>query len=150
MSKLIRQLLNETDPRFSISLTRLEFAAGKPGIDTRLTAEILSTTRAKMLSIGLDPSDTTGAELYGALCQQAVLADEHVRAYLGHPANVDSGAQAIKKLALEIIGKRETWSVKTVALRSILKKNPPKKVMKAFNYSSVDSILLVELFYQEL
>ena len=140
MSKLIRQLLNESDPRFSISLTRLEFAAGRPGIDSRLTAEILSTTRSKMASIGLDPSDTTGAELYAGLCQMAVKADESIRAYLGHPANADSGAVAMKKLVTEIIGPRETWAVKSVALRTILKNNPPKKVMKAFHYQSIDSM----------
>jgi len=118
----------------------LEFAAGRPGIDTRLTAEILSTTRAKMLSLGLDPSDTTGAELYAALCQMAVKAEEQIRAFLGHPANVDSGALAAKRLVTDIIGERDTWSVKTVALRTILKSNPPKKVMKAFHYQSVDSM----------
>ena len=140
MSKLIRQLLNESDPRFTISLTRLEFAAGKPGIDSRLTAEILSTVMAKMQSIGLDPRDTTGAELYAALCEKAVQADEQVRAYLGHPANIDSGAEALKKMALEIVGKKDTWSVKMVSLRGLLKANPPKKVMKAFHFQSVDSM----------
>lgn len=140
MSKLIRQLLSETDPRFSISLTRLEFAAGNPGIDARLTAEIISMVKEKMLTIGLDPKDTSGAELYGALCEKVLQADEQIRSYLGHPANIDSGAKALKKLALEITGPRDTWSVKAVSLRGLLKSNPPKKVMKAFGYLSIDSM----------
>lgn len=140
MSKLIRQLLNEADPRFAISLTRLEFAAGQPGIDVRLTSEIKSLTREKIASLGLDPADTTGAELYAALCSKAVDTEAHLLAYLGHPANVESGARAIKKFIFEIVGPKETWSVKDVALRSIIKKNPPKKVMKIFHYQSVDSL----------
>ncbi len=140
MSKLIRQLLGESDPIFSIGLTRLEFAAGKPGIDTRLTSEVLSITREKIAALGLDPSDTTGAELYAALCQKAIQADECVRAYLGHPANIDSGSESIKKLLLTVAGKKHTWAVKAVVLRSIIKKNPPKKVMKALHFQSADSM----------
>jgi hypothetical protein len=140
MSKLIRQLLGETDARFSHSLTRLEFAAGNPGIDTRLTAEILSTTRAKVASLGLDPSDTTGAELYRGLEQKLVESEADLRAYLGHPANIDEGAKRVAALASTIIGNRETWAIKHSVLRTILKNNPPKKVMKLFHYQSADSM----------
>ncbi len=141
MSKLIRQLLKEDDPLFTIQLTRLEKSAGSPGIDARLTAELISMSRAKIGSLGLDPSDTTGAELYSALKQKSIDGDEQIHAYLGHPASADEASKKAEKLLNGTIGKCETWVIKPVVLRRILKKNPPKKVMKAFHFQSVDSII---------
>jgi hypothetical protein len=140
MSKLIRQFLGEKDPRFSMALARLEAASGMQGIDARLTAEILSTTRQKITSLGLDPNDTTGVELYRALESKLRTSEEQLVAYLGHPAHIDAGATALVKLAEQILGKHETWSIKPITARKLIRDNPPKKVMKAFHYQSVDSM----------
>lgn len=140
MSKLIRQLLGESDPRFTLALSRLESAAGSPGVDVRLGAEIMSTMHAKMMALGLDPKDTTGAELYGALMAKLSETEEHVIAYLGHPANIDQAAQVIKKLVDSVMPQAHTWAVKDVSMRKLLKANPPKKVMKAFHFQSADSL----------
>jgi hypothetical protein len=140
MSKLIRQLLEQKDPRFSMGIARLEESAGKPGIDVRLTAEIISTTRTKITSLGLDPMDTTGAELYAALSSKLISSEEQLLAHLGHPANIDAGCTALVKLVTQIVGVKETWAVKHAVLRKIIKDNPPKRVMKAFHYQSAESM----------
>ncbi|MCA9347577.1 hypothetical protein KC930_03295 [Candidatus Saccharibacteria bacterium] len=141
MSKLIRQLLNESDPRFSHSLARLEYSAGNPGIDVELTAEILSVANAKHKELGLDPKDTTGQELYSALSNKLLESEECLVAYLKHPASSDQAGTAIADLCREIIGKQDAWTIKNTAIKKILKDNPPKKVMKLFHFHSVDSLV---------
>jgi hypothetical protein len=140
MSKLIRQLLQEDDPRFAVGLTRLEKSAGNPGIDVRLTAEIMSLSRAKIAALGLDPSDTTGAELYAGLSAKAVESNSYILSFLGHPASIDQGNARLLELVTDILGKKVIWTTKPVALKRICKANPPKKVMKAFHFTSVDSL----------
>lgn len=140
MSKLIRQLLEQNDPRFSMGIARLESSAGQPGIDVRLTSEIHSQLRSKLETLGLDPLDTTGAELFAALSSKIILAEEHLIAYLGHPANVDAGCSALIQLVKQIVGDKETWAVKHAVMRKLIKDNPPKKVMKAFHFQSAESM----------
>lgn len=41
MSRIISELLGATEPMFSIAIKQLEQASGKPGIDVRLTGEII-------------------------------------------------------------------------------------------------------------
>jgi hypothetical protein len=141
MSKLIRQLLGEKDPLFTVGLTRLEAAAGKPAIDVALIAEIQSTARAKIAELGLDPLDTHGKELYAALREKASSGDAALRSYLGHPASSDAASDAIVRLVSDVVGEKTTWSIKHTAIKTLFKSNPPKKVMKAFHYQSLDSFV---------
>lgn len=141
MSQLLRHLLHESDPRFSVGLTRLEHAAGNPGIDVRLTSEVLAATRAKLVSLGLDPHDTTGQELFLALKGRVVEADEILRAYLGHPASADLASNKAAELCRTIIGKKSAWAVKPASLKKILLAQPPKKVMNYFRYQTAESLV---------
>lgn len=141
MSKLIRQLLGEHDARFNVGIARLEKAVGNAGVDTKLTADILAMSRLKMVELGLDPKDTTGAELFGALKAKLLDNDEVIRAYLGHPASVDASTAAAISFARKIIGQTDTWAIKSTSLKILFKQNPPKKVMKHFHFSSLDSFI---------
>jgi len=100
----------------------------------------MSVSRAKLMTLGLDPKDTTGAELYGGLLSKVVESDEYIRSYLGHPASSDESNTALLALMRDVVGVKEVWTTKPVALKKICKKNPPKKVMKAFHFQSVDSL----------
>lgn len=140
MSQLLRQLLRETDPLFSHSLARLEHASGSQSIDVKLTADILSATRLKIEALGLDPHDTTARELYASLRAQAIDADGALQAHLGHPSNADDATQKTIRFLNNATEKMPTWVIKGVALKSMLKKNPPKQVMKQFRFQSVDSM----------
>jgi hypothetical protein len=141
MSKLIRQLLNDKDPLFAVGLTRLEDASGRPGFDARLTAEILAMARTKIVALGFDPSDTSGAELYAGLSTNVVEAEACLLSYLGHPANIDGGSVALANMIANIAPARTAWVVKSSVIKKIMLANPPKKVMKAFHFTSVDSMI---------
>ncbi len=63
----LKDLLENDHPLFTRNIGELERATGNAGIDTRLVADITHKAHDTMRSLGLDPADTTGVELYNAL-----------------------------------------------------------------------------------
>lgn len=63
----LKDLLENDHPLFTANIAQLERAAGGAGIDTRLVADLTHKAHDVMRALGLDPSDTTGLELYNAL-----------------------------------------------------------------------------------
>lgn len=64
---ILKDLLGNDHPLFAKNITELERASGGAGIDTRLVADMTHKAHDVMRRMGLDPADTTGAELYNAL-----------------------------------------------------------------------------------
>lgn len=141
MSKLLRELLSDRDPRFTMGLTRLEQLSGSPGIDARLVGEVMTLAHAKTRALGLDPHDTTGAELFAALRAEALKSNDYIMAFFGHPASGEQLVQKVVSWAHEVIGDAPVWTLKDTALKTLYKKHPPKVVMKAFRFTSLDSML---------
>lgn len=67
MSRFLQEILNTEEPQFSAGLLRLEKATGHSGVDVRLIADITENAHKVMRYLKLDPSDTTGRELYHSL-----------------------------------------------------------------------------------
>lgn len=67
MTKFLKDLLGNDHPLFSTNLKQLEDATDSAGIDLRLIADITEKAHGVMRQLQLDPSDTTGGELYAAL-----------------------------------------------------------------------------------
>jgi hypothetical protein len=143
MSRVLAELLGTTDPAFRLQLRRLEQAAGLPQADIRLTMQVINETREKIRMLGLDPHDTTGAELYQAL-QSRLQADEgRARQALGLQTNatptevLEAVKRHLEKLPLE----KDVFVVKQATMRQLLKKLKPKNTMKKLGYRSQDSML---------
>jgi len=146
MTKFLSQALQAPEPFFRLGLRRLEAANGHPAADIRLSAEINRQTKQKLRELRLDPSDTTPEELYHAL--QEKIKDDDARlvrvlrhraaTYVSAEANVTDGmVHALRKLP----DSRRCFALKPSALKSIMRKVPPKKAMKQLGYRSVDSFL---------
>lgn len=67
MTKFLGKLLEADEPMFSHGMNKLEKSTGLSGVDVNLISDVLSKAHAVMRKLGLDPSDTTGQELYAAL-----------------------------------------------------------------------------------
>jgi len=126
-----------------LQLQQLERTAGMPGADIRLMMEVVNTTRDKIRELGLDPHDTTGPELYGALKVRLEDDERRVRAALGlsDSATAEDVLVAVKGHLDGMPLHTQTFAVKHAALRSILKKLQPKHTMKQLGYRSLDSML---------
>lgn len=143
MSKVISELLGVERRSLDKIILRLEHITMQPGIDAKLTAEVITKSRNKVKELGLEPSDTTTKELYFALLAKAAKDGENLRSKMGITAKtkpVDAAARIAKNC--EKITKNETVvCMNQTAVRKILKAVPPKKTMRALSFRSVESVL---------
>lgn len=150
MSKLIIDLLHAKDPLFSTAIDQLEQATGKDGQDVRLTAEIIEKFNDRVKKLGLDPTDSTGKEIYNALLNLAKVHDEHLAKQIGgtDPEDVDQIVPLAIKAIQEIDMPRQCWAMKKSVAKEFLRKTPPQKIMGLLGYESVDSMLKKENIFE--
>ncbi len=143
MTRFLSEALGAAEPTFSHSIRQLEQAAGLPGTDIRLTADIIQRTRAKIGELGLDPADTTGPELYGALQQRLKKDEETARVALGlaPDASPDATVARVAQHLVKQANASNCFVLKASVAKKLLKKRPPKVAMKRLGYRSIDSML---------
>jgi len=143
MTRFLSRALGALEPTFSQGIQQLEQAAGRPGTDIRLTADIMRRTRDKIAELGLDPNDTTGQELYSALQERLKRDEQTVRSTLGIAADAEPGdvISRIQQFLEKHDAPKACFALKTSVAKKLLKKKPPKVAMKRLGYRSVDSML---------
>jgi hypothetical protein len=143
MNRLISDILDAPEPGFSHALQSWEAKNGRKGHDVRLISDI-STGRKKAIGeLGLDENDTTPSELFYTLRHKAATANDSFVKTIGAKPE-DSPEELLNKLvkyieSLEI--SRDVWTIKHPVIKQLLKKQPPKKLMKTLGLRSVDSML---------
>jgi hypothetical protein len=146
MTRFLSESLGAPEPSFRLGLRDLERANGAPNADIILSTEVMQGSRQKLFELGLDSRDTTGRELYLAL--QARLKADDIRliknlrtraaTYVSADGDVVSGmAHALRETAMNTT----CFAIKHARLKTLIKKTPPKKVMKQLGYRSLDSML---------
>lgn len=143
MTRILSEVLRAEEPRFGLTLQRLEQAAGRPSADVRLTSEVLAGVANKLRALNLDPKDTTAEELYRAL-EERLKTDEHfVREALGLADDAASAEvlAAVQRYVSNLDTLPRAFALKNSTVRRMLKKVPPKKTMKQLGYRSLDSML---------
>lgn len=143
MCKVLADLLGIDDPLFSIGVHQLELSCGHPGVDVRLYSEVIRMSHQKTRELGLDPSDTTGEELYQALLGLIKKHDEFLAKRLGaqDPSDVQDILPRIQTFVQKLDTPKSVWVLKPAAAKRLLKLTPPKKIMKQLGYRSIDSML---------
>lgn len=143
MTKIISELLGATEPLFSINLEQLERSCGRPNVDIRLTAELMTKTHRKLRELGLDPKDTTGRELYQALKNLLRLHDQFLAQRFGgtDPNDVAAMLPRIQQAVERMNIPKSAWLLKHGSAKKLLKAAGPKKLMKALGYRSLDSMI---------
>lgn len=139
----LRDLLDAKEPLFSRAIAQLELASGKPGADAKLVGEIHERAAAAMRKLGLDPTDTTGPELYHALIAKVKEHDAHLaRSIGGNPdMPIHELLPLMKTAAEKVKTPRNCWVLRKSVAKEMLRKTPPKNIMKRLGYRSVDSML---------
>lgn len=143
MCRLLAEL-SSTDPRLmSETVKRLEERAGLPGADIRMTADIHAQIHLKIRALGLDPHDTHPNELYVSLQNLAATHEQFLLKKFRLPK-----APSTQELPLHVAFmfdrlrfNRRSWLLRPAALRRLLNAQPPKQLVKALGYRSVDSMI---------
>ena len=152
MSRVLSELLNQEEPLFSLALKQLEQSSGNMSVDVRLTAEIVGKVHVKIRSLGLDPADTTGDELYAALIGLMAKHDKFLANRIGcsDPEDVDVVLSRVKQTVQALDVPKSAWVLKHTVAKRLLKSLPPTHLMNHLNYRSIDSMLkresIAELF----
>jgi hypothetical protein len=145
MTRLLSNLLGDPQPGFSQRIRQLECASGEPGADIRLSSEIMQRTQSKIRELGLDPLDTTSAELYLALRQRLLADEKRLKDFLGLGSESDVSSTDILSSVLQFSSKmhvpRTCFALKASVNKRLLKSLPPKKAMSGLKYRSVDSLI---------
>jgi len=150
MSRLISELLGATEPMFGLAINQLERSSGKPGVDVKLTAEIINSAKQKTRDLNLDPDDTTGNELYQALLAK-IKQDDIILMQLLGCQDGDSAQQLmgnIKKYVDSAGLITKCWVIKKSVAKQFLKTMPPPNIMKQLKYKSVSSMLKTENIFE--
>ncbi len=126
-----------------MAVKQLERVAANPSSDVHLSAEIIGKSQIKARELGLDPKDSTGKELYWALLAQAERHNEHLTQVLGasHSEDIESLAPLIVRVLKDVDIPKTAWIIKKSSAKEILRKHPPKQVMKHLKYRSIASML---------
>lgn len=143
MSKNLAKVLGRPENEVTKAVAKLEQKTGFTSEDVRLLAENKFNLRAKIGQLGLDPDDTTDAELYHALLNKFEKDSQNLNRALGVDQNTDLGERLDKAIQLAdyCADVDEMWVVKNSAAKAILKKYPPKHVAKALHFRSVASMI---------
>lgn len=141
MTRVLAELLGAHDPAFHHGLRGLESASGHTSADIRLSSEIERLTRAKLRELGLDPTDTTGPELYAALQQRIKDDDARLSASLRERFGDGAVNVNVGKALTSLPVPKSCFALKTAVGRKIVLKNPPKQTMKLLGYRSQESML---------
>jgi len=146
MTRHLSELLQIRDPQFHLQLRQLERVSGYKNADIRLSVEIIQAAKHKIRHLGLDQHDTTGEELYHAL-QARITADDvrleralRTRAATHVSAEADLMAGLVHALQAEA-ATMKSFSAKPASLKRLLKKTPPKRLLKLLGYRSLDAML---------
>lgn len=146
MAQILRDLLDAKEPLFSLALKQLEMSSGQPGTDARLIGEIYEKANDRIRKLGLDPSDSTGKEIYQALLARMAQDNERLAKQIGgkDADNIRHMVPHIVKAAAQVKTNRSCWVLKHSVAKNLLRKMPPKKLMEHLGYRSIDSMLKQE------
>ena len=122
-------------------LRRLEIASAHPNIDVRLSAEIAGMVRFKTSELGLDPNDTTPAELYHSLQHLVGKHDNFLKQIVRNDNNGNFDLKALKDSVDNLGLPKSCWSLKSSSAKKLLKALPPTRAMKQLGYKSADSMI---------
>jgi hypothetical protein len=143
MTRYLSLALGASEPTFGHSIRELERAGGQPNVDIRLSSELSSQLRGKLLQLGLDPADTTGEELYRALHERMRLDESHVRnaLHVSDSATANEIIGTVQKFLAKKSVAGTCFALKAAVAKRLLKKKAPKATMKVLGYRSLDSMI---------
>lgn len=143
MSDVLASLTGKPSWQVAKAISNLEEMSGQPSEDARLLAEVKQLGRQRLSQLGLDPDDTTAPELYHALLARYSRDAAVIDRALGVTADTDFATRALKasQLVSRSVQLKENWALKKSEARNLIRRNPPKQLMKKLNYRSVDSML---------
>lgn len=146
MLKFYQKLFNQTKIDLKRDIQFLEKSSGLGGHDIRLYTDLKNRSRNKVKELGLDHQDYYQKEVYYALLNNLKTADKSVYRKIRTLAARHQNALANFNDGLKIITNQRCsnltlTTLKETYIKKYLVKNPPRKLIKALHFRSVNSLL---------
>ncbi len=142
MSKLLVSLLGVNQDKFGDYIESLESVALRPGIDVRLAADVVSSSRNRITQLGLNVETTSARHVYDALLARLAEDDVKITTKLGiYTSNVEQAAVKIAAQADELSGQDHCMAIMPSGIKRLLKAVPPKRTLRLLKYRSIDSVV---------
>ena len=137
--KRLAKLTGESEEKLGKVIDKLEDLSGFNSEDVRLISNLNRKTRNKLRGLNLDAQDTKSEELYEALSVKCRA--DMVLTSRAWGLNEDNANEKIIEIVEKHLSGQKVLSIKCSIIKRNLKSLPPKKVMKALKYRSIDSML---------
>lgn len=143
MSKALSKLLGQPDHLVASFINHLERLSGAATEDIRLLNETSHKIMDKNISLGLDPTDTNGQELYYAAQARFAANCANFEKVISADKNVALAKKLsrLAKLAGYSGACKEVWVLKHSVAKDLLRVHPPKALMRQLHYRSIESML---------
>lgn len=148
MARFLRQLLDAEEPLFSQSIDQLEKLSGHVGADVKLISDVTRMTHESMRLLGLDPAIATGPEVYQALLSRLQKDSKRLVRVIGAKEvdDIDHLIPYMIKASENVEFNRSVFVLKHQKAQELLRKMPPKKLMKHLDYKDIDVMFQNEDF----
>lgn len=146
---LISEFLEAEEPLFKHSLEQLEKITEQPGVDAKLTAEIIQKANDRIRRLGLAP-DVSGPELYDALLKHVAAQDDHLARTLGatDPTSIPEMIPLIVAKVKTLDLPKRGFFLREEVAGTILAADPPTSIMARLGYEDVAAMLAKESIYE--
>ncbi len=148
MAKFLRDLLDAEEPVFTTALRQLEYISGRTGADTKLIGDITGMAHDNLRQLGLNPSASTGEEVYYAL--QSRIEEDIVRLtkIVGgkDTEDVEQLVPLMIKAANKVKFNRRVFVLKRDKAKELLRQMPPKALMDKLGYEDIEEMFEKEDF----
>lgn len=123
---------------------RFSFVTGKKGVMDRIETENGASVDERLEKLGLS-RNTSAKDVYNAFIEKIANDDALLVRALGtpNPANMKDCNRVIH-IAQKVVGEHKGFFMKKDVAASLLKKEPPRRVMKFLGYDSVETMLAQE------
>lgn len=148
MAKFLRDLLDAEEPLFTTAIRQLEDISGKTGADTKLIGDITRMAHETMRTLNLNPAASTGEEVYYSLLAQVERDAERVTKIIGgkDPDDVHTLVPLMIEAANQVPFNRTVFVIKREKAKELLRRMPPKQLMKHLGYTNIEDMFAVEDF----
>lgn len=142
MSKRLSTILQQPEEIVDGLINKLENLSGFVSHDLRFESQARAKVSEKAGQLGLDPADTTEQELYWGMMHKFETANTMFEnAYFSDVTTPEDRLNVVARLAENAVNAEKVWAVKPSAVKRILRKHPPKQLMKQLGYRSLESLL---------
>ncbi len=150
MAKFLSDLLDAEEPLFTQAVRQLEEVSGRHGADVKLIGDITAMAHENLRELGLNPAASTGEEAYQALLGRVEKDIKRLVRIIGADEARSEDVKYLVPFMIEAANKvsfnRKVFVLKRESAKNLLRKMPPKQLMKKLGYTDIEKMMELEDF----